>query len=252
MNKIQQIFKYALIIGAMAAFTTACSDDDTTANFLPSVIKVKGDYEQIFSYDTQNRIIGITENSGSGKTPRESTITYNGDKVSEIVTNEGTYHITYYVTYEGNVVYLNIDPKKGKDGAAFVYTLENGLLMNIEQNSGVVKTYVYDNKKNLTILTALYNKGVVDFVYNYTYDTTKSGIFINSATPNWVMVFLDLDDLHSPNLISSNKRTFYTNNYSEELTYNWSDYKNGFPTKRTVTLDGNETTTATISYISKK
>jgi hypothetical protein len=65
------------------------------------------------------------------------------------------------------------------------------------------------------------------------------------------MVFLEYGYLHSPNLVSSRGEIVKSgNNSNYDLSIaDWSDYKDGFPTKLTETGTSYQTTT-TISYIS--
>jgi hypothetical protein len=164
MNTFNRFLKYALIMGAMAAFTTACSDDDNPTpmpevKLLPSVVKGE-DYERTFYYDTQNRIIHITDifdDTEHGTTDVTHTaITYDGDKVSAFIQENSS----YYVTYEGDLIYLN----KGTENE-LVLTFENELLTKVEQDSKVRTTYVYDSEKNLKTAKYAYY-GTLLFEYN--------------------------------------------------------------------------------------
>jgi hypothetical protein len=230
MNKIQQILKYALMIGTMAAFTAACSDDDPepSGKLLPSIIWYDNNGVTTvftFTYDKKNRITKIVQQRAIGK--HTCTINYSSDnKPKSIKYENGDGYTDYILSYEGDVV--NVGSSK--------LTLIDDLLYNYEIPFWVSQFFNYDTHKNLYC----YYYDSATPLKTYCYYNSQKGIFSNTATPIWVRILLGNFEVstglekafYSPDLITS--RTVESGSYIENYTYTWSGDQNGFPEKAEV------------------
>jgi hypothetical protein len=248
MNRFKQISKYALMMGTIAAFTAACSDDDDPApvpevKLLPvKLTDATAKTSVAYTYDTQNQISSIEELSDGNVTTKTTTFVYNtsGNPIAVIINDKSGATATaksYGFTYDSDTVTVNTDD------AVYTLTLSGANLVKQVKTptsgAAVTSEFTYDTAGNLT------KDGSGN---TYSYDTAKSGIFKNSATPNWVVVFLNGNDVpyYTPNLISIKKLGSITQ------TFTWSGDNHGLPTTTTTTTEGGgistQTKTQSIEY----
>jgi hypothetical protein len=254
-------------MGTIAAFTTACSDDDDptpepepVAKLLPFVIRydTNGATTTVttFIYDDQNRMTEISEQTATDK--RTCTISYSSDNRPKSInvggySVDGSYNYNRLLSYEDNFVKTENYKLTLKDDLLTKYEI------SINTDSGTIYTSTlldYDAHKNLYYYS--YSYGQVA----YCYYSSQKGIFSNTATPNWLWLFLHDAEFYngleiafySPDLITS-KDVEVGIGQVTNYAYTWSGNQNGFPEKAEVKIDNKGVIsycTYTVTYISAK
>ncbi|GEM_PF-1832911 len=286
MKKFKTIFYFALMAVFSLSFV-ACSDDDddnklpvTGENQLPSNIVRKytpdGNANNIdteteqYTYDSKNRVTEIistyssstdskknskkkltisylsdgkvekmtyTPLSGEGdKTPFSTLYSYNGNEI-EVKTTAGLVVETIWIDDNGRITKNEVASDAANPARSVPPTT-------------TVISYQYDANGNITSET--YENS--NYIYKYTYDTSKKGMFVAVKSPQWLLVTLTnriADYKNSPTQLSDGtaENMAVVGNFT--YTYNSDNY----PTEQTFTptdSDNKYKGTTTIQYVNAK
>jgi hypothetical protein len=255
MKKQMKNFTFLLLAFAVGALLFSCSDDSYEPKLLPSVIRYEANGTTIittFTYDTQNRITEIAQQTANGN--RTCAISYSSNNKPESIKYEnGNVYNNYPLSYDGDFV----------NAGSYKLTLKEDLLTKLSYGSYYSLSLDYDAHKNIYCYNDSYNYGTYSYAQKtYYYYNSQKGIFSNTATPEWVWIFLyDLGVLstglemafYSPYLVTLKDVT--SGSQLTNYAYTWSGDKNGFPEKAEVKIDNKGVIsygTYTVTYISAK
>ncbi|MDU1906284.1 MAG: hypothetical protein E6772_16060 [Dysgonomonas sp.] len=211
MKKLENIM-YFIFISLLVIIFVSCDDNDTKGqNQLPSLIVKKqtqgGTSEAIqtntwaFSYDNSNRVAEIICSSVQSENQFEFKWKYNikyseDSKVQEVLQtylneNDSRTPITYTYKYEGNTI-----QKRNEDILLETITIDSNerivrweQLDPISESSSIPYIMIYKyNDINNNVREETYLSS--EYVYKYTYDDAKKGIFHTIKSPQWLLITL--------------------------------------------------------------
>lgn len=251
-------FKIISVILTISVLMLSCKKEEIIeekTKLLPSeIIGLTENTKEIITYNEDNMIISYESVDNDYDENEIYTIEYVNKKPSRFIENAYGEIIEYNITYsnDGTHVYLT-DTRNESENIASNYNLTidkwgNLLLLYVDEPAEFEDyeiNYEYDKLNNWTF----YSQSGRTFEY----DTTKKGIFVNSATPNWVSTYYSwfVEGIFSPNLLV--KSVGLTDN-SRVNIYEWSEYNDdGYSEKLTIKLsDSDEPLEYKINYIEAK
>ncbi|MCL2261337.1 MAG: hypothetical protein FWC15_08315 [Fibromonadales bacterium] len=197
-----------------------------------------GDDTRKLEYDATARVVNIIRYN-EGKRIYTQTVVYDDDQVVAVNrSDDDSESISYSVSADG--LYAET---KGQHFLG-VYNVQGGYLNRIGNESGEDNFHYHGG--NLSKTTGKDNEYQSDYAIKYKYDNKKSPLS-NSKSPKWFLQFFFSEFYFG---LNNNIVEYEFNSGGEgdsHITFVFEYDSDGFPTKRTKTVDG-DTETTTFTY----
>ena len=234
----RQIFIYltSAAIAIAAAFTSCQKDHNVKVKLLETLTEPYGAYGK-FEYDSQNRLTKYSRYNSSGELLETRTLTYSGNDLVKAVFNSASFHEYTKIGNKITAIYSSDDTQTwdlNSDGLLAKSVLEivgNSQVIDYQYQKGnIVKyNYVYTYAEGGTFKT--FNE--------YKYDNKKSPMY-SCTTPQWYLIY-SFKDISSTNNMTEEKWNVNPNTgagpYEDVYKYIYEYDSDGYPTKRTITLN---------------
>jgi len=249
--------KILSIVSFVSVLMFACNDNKKeptgNAKLLPCEITCASENARyVFEYNADNMLTLYRAFYDENSTHSESyavEIKYTDTKPSKITQkdywqNEEILYqrIVWILTYTniGDGMYVNLTDTSGMYEDVALTVNSAGRLLSCRYNEYWQAVYQYDANGNYMGTVGGYN--------GFEYDTSKAGIFVNTATPNWLVTYCVFGDgFFSPNLLVKNR-----DSSNSDIVREWKDLnQDGYYTKMTEIHNGNKNE-YNIKYINAK